>query len=536
MSLGFAPISGDPISAQPHTSVYLTASATFSIITSAFNTLFAATIPFISRATDTPANQPFEGTLEPSLRVDRSISSGDSGYAGFSENFSEISLINTDGFYDSIADLISVNGQEIVCQVGEVIGRAIVAAYGTFESVIRLTGERIRTERNHLVIESRDPALHLSTETVQQSIYTGTGDLQGSSEIAGKRRPFGDGVVFNATPTLVVANELLWQFNAGPVASVQAVKDGGVELTFFADYPTVAALRADGASSSPDVIPPGSYATCIAEGYFLTGGSSFKQITIDFTGLRLTTGDIIENVAVNSAMFPSIDFSSIADLNAAQPASIGYYLDSSSSETCADMFTKLMTGVGGWHGMTPLGQLYVKRFERPANIASAFYDNTNIIDLDRTALPTGIDPPPHRWRVIYGRNWTTMTDLFGAVSTNDPAMADYLTKPYKLVSTTEVQTAHVLENWPDAPDGNPIESYFVNEADAQEEADRLFELYTIGLAAYRFTLKNTMFVHDIGEIINVTDARFGLQDGRYLRIVELSDDLSTMSTEVVGFG
>jgi hypothetical protein len=36
--------------------------------------------------------------------------------------------------------------------------------------------------------------------------------------------------------------------------------------------------------------------------------------------------------------------------------------------------------------------------------------------------------------------------------------------------------------------------------------------------------------------VNVTDSRLGLHLGRYLRIVELSDDLSSMSTEVIGFG
>ncbi len=539
MALGFAPISSGPISSQPigASTLSILATATLSIVAGATETIYAGTVPFITLPTDNPSNRPFEGTLESTLRVDRSIVSTNA-YGGFSENFSELSLINTDGFYDQISDLFSVNGQHIHFSVGTVTGRDIVSAYSAFEHLIHLTGERMRIERDRLVIEARDPALHLSTETVQQQVYAGTGGLEGSSEIAGKRRPFGDGVVFNATPTLVIANELLWQFNAGAVTSVDAVKDGGVELTFFADYPNVAALRLAGASGSPDVIPSGSYATCIAEGYFVTGGASFKQITVDFTGLRLTTADIIENVALTSAALAAVDLdsSSFNDVNIAQPAQVGYYLGSDSNETCSEMFTKLMTGIGGWFGMTPLGTLQIRRFDRPTNIASTFYDDTNILDLDRAALPQGIDPPPHRWRVIYGRNWTIMTDLFGAVSQNDPAMADYLMKPYKLVSTTVTQTNAVLANWPDAPDGEPVESYFAVEADAQTEAQRLFDLYTIGLNSYRLTLKNAMFLHEIGEIINVTNSRFGLANGRYLRIVELTEDLASMSTDVIGFG
>jgi Concanavalin A-like lectin/glucanases superfamily len=754
---GFAPISSRLISAQPHQALYVLSTASITIITSGIDTLYAATIPFITRVGDIPANQPFEGTLEPTLRIDRSIVTSE-GYGGFAENVSELSLINVDGFYDGIVDLISVNGQAIRCSIGEVTGRSIVAAYQTFELIMNLTGERIRMERNHVVIEMRDPALTLQTETVQQRIYAGTGGIEGGTEIAGKRRPFGDGVVFNATPTLVIAAELLFQFNAGPVASVQAVKDGGVQLTFFADYSTVSVLRqatggndsftkillhGDGADASttftdsnvggsahtwtaagnaqidtaqskfggasmlfdgtgdwittpdhadfalgsgdwtidgffnvaggagtfrwlcgqgdgtinanrgvmiflngsnnitgavhiggvenginsttaftttgwhhvalvrtgntlklfidgvqeggnttisgsinhpatvfgvgvegsvagsswngwidefrlsvgvarwtqnftpPSVafatsLQPGFYSTCIAEGYFLLGGVGFKTITVDFTGLRLTTADIIENVALTSAglTISDIDTSSFIDLNNSQPANVGYYLDSESSETCAEMFTKLMRGIGGWHGMTPLGKLQVRRFERPTGIASTFYDTSggNIVEIDRVALPQGVDPPPHRWRMIYGRNWTVMTDLFGQVSQNDPAMADYLMSPYKLASTSESQSMQVLAEWPNAPDPNPIESYFALVIDAQNEANRLFQLYTIGLTAYRFTLKNALFVHEIGEIINVTDSRLSLDTGRYVRIVQLSDDVSSMTTEVIGFG
>jgi len=330
---------------------------------------------------------------------------------------------------------------------------------------------------------------------------------------------------------------LLWQVNNGAVSAITSVKDTGAALTFFADYPTVAALRAAGLALS---IPAGSYGTCIADGYFLLGGSSFGQVTADVTGVRLTTADIIQNVAMTSAMLTAadLDASSFTDLNNDQPATVGYYLDSESSETCADMFTKLMTGVGGWHGMTPLGLLQVKRFDAPPEIASAYYDTSggNIIDIDRTSLPAGVDPPPHRRRVIYGRNWTVMTNIVGAVSASDPALADYLTKPYKIASTTETQGQAIINNYPDAPDPDPVESFFQSEADASAEALRLFTLYASGFTAYRFTLKNAIFVHAIGEVVNVTDDRLGLSTGRYVRLVELSDDSSTMSTECVGFG
>ncbi len=536
--LGFGPISSTPISAQLRWSGYIGTESEL-IVGDAATKIYAATVPFITRVDDDPVNTPFDGTLEATLRIDRSIT-GTDGYAGFSQSISEFSLINADGNYDDLTSAISVNGQEIICSLGTMEGRDTVDAYHNFIPFAVLTGERFKVDRNRVTFETQDPALHLATETVQQTVYAGTGDLEGTSDLEGKRVPFVDGVVFNITPTLVIPGELLWQVNDGAVGAITSVKDGGVALTFAGDYATVALLRAAGLAPSPDITPPGSYSTCIADGYFLTGGSSFGQITADVTGVRLTTADIIQNVALTAAMLTAagLDASSFSDLNTAQPATVGYYLDSESSETCVDMFTKLMTGIGGWHGMTALGLLQVRRFEAPVAIAAAYYNTSggNIVDIDRTALPAGVDPPPHRRRVIYGRNWTVMTNVLGAVSEGNPALADYLTKPYLVAATTAAQGQTILNNYPDAPDPDPVEAYFASSTDAAAEALRLYTLYASSLTAYRFTLKNALFVHQVGEVVNVVDSRLNLSAGRYLRLVEVSDDTSSMSTECVGFG
>lgn len=529
--LGFGPISETPIGDLHQWRTRVAATSALSATESATR-IYAATYPFITRAADQPTNQPFDGTLEGSLRLDRSIA-GSGDYGGYAKSISELSLINADGLYDNLAAAISINGQQITCSIGDITSINTIDTYTQFVRVANLVGERFTVSRSHVTIEMRDPGLTLTTETVQQGVYLGTGALEGGAEISGKRKPFGDGIVFNATPTLVIASELLWQINDGAVASIDAVKDGGVNLSFQADWPTVAQLRAN-------VPALGFYSTCIAQGYFLLGGINFKQITCDFTGLRLTTADIIHNIATTVAGLTAsnIDQSSFDNINAVQPASVGYFLDSGSSETCADMFTKLMTGIGGWHGMTALGVHYIKRFEAPDSLTSFYYDSTGdgILDIDRTALPQAVDPPPHRRRAIYQRNWTVMTDLFPGVSETDPALADQLTKPYLLASTGDAEGNVILGHFPDAPDPNPIESYFANEVDAMAEAERMFDLYTSGFQAYSLKLKNALFLHEIGDVINVNDSRLGLSSGKFLRLVSLSDDCTSMSTDAIGFG
>lgn len=199
--LGFGPISVVPVSSQFKWRAYIYASA--EVITEVLITkLFAATMPFITRSTDTPANQPFDGTLGSSIRIDRSIASGSGGYSGFSEAISEISLINASGIYDALAGAVSINGQEVICAVGEYVGRDIVDPYAAFAVFANLRAERMLISRQSVRIELRDPSLTLSEETVQQSVYSGGGGANGGDEIKGKRKPFGDGVVFNASPVL----------------------------------------------------------------------------------------------------------------------------------------------------------------------------------------------------------------------------------------------------------------------------------------------------------------------------------------------
>lgn len=529
--LGFGPVSDVTVSSvegEWRWHVYAYSQLIFS---ETLTKIYAATTPFITRASDTPANQPFDGTLGGSIRIDKSIAAGDSGYGGFSQSISEISLINSSGIYDDLASGISLNGQEVICSVGEITGRDTVEPYAAFAQFALLRAERMVISRQKVTVELRDPSLVLSEQLVQRSVYGGGGGADGDPEITGKRRPYGDGTVFNATPIQVIGAEGVWQCNDGAVSSITGVKDGGVYLTSAGNFASLALLRAA-------TIDSGEYGTCNAEGYFRLGGASFKQVTVDFTGLRSTTADIIRVIALAAGLSAAqIDSSSFDALNIRQPAPVSYYLDADSSQTAAEMFTSLMRGIGGWHGMNVLGQLQVQVFDAPDEIATAMYasDGGDLADIDRVPLLTGLDPPPRRRRVAYARNYTTMTDLFGEVSFDDPALAEYLKTPFKLAATSDMEAVAIVTNWPQAPDPDPTEAYFVHEIDAQAEAERLLELYSSGLLPYRAVLKNALFLHQIGEVIWVQDNRLGLDDGKYLRLVEIIDDTGS-GTEAIGLG
>lgn len=510
-------------------------------------TIYAGTLPFITLNSDTPANQPVDGTLDGGIVINRSVV-GQDGWTGYSQSVSEVVANNGEGAYDAFGDAYSINGRTITVKVGRIVTPPDgVAPYAQFEPVARLVGERIRLSRAQMIAETRDLQSRLDVP-VQTSIYIGNGELEGGAEIKGQRKPrlFGRqdataGKGGNITPTLVIGSEGLFQVNDGPVDEIIAVRDGGIALTFVADYATVPILRAAVAAGT---IAPGQWGSCNAAGFFAIGGVAFKQITADVVGLTLTTADIIEEVALSAGGLTAADLDAwtFEKLNDDQGAEIGYYLDSQSNETCNEMFAKLMAGIGGYHAVTPLGKLQVRRIEAPVGIASEYYllGAGKLVDVDRADLPRGLDPPPRRQRVAFGRNFTQQTELFGQVSEGDPDFANVLAQPYGLAATPDLSAEEVLADYPFAPDPAPVESYFANEADARTEAERRHALYTSGLKTFRIRLANRFAMHEIGEEIAIKDGgiepRLGLSGWRYVRFVQIDDDAKTGFTDAIVLG
>lgn len=540
--LGYGPLCSRPLLALPEMRAHVAIEIDLEVGSSATVALYAATVPFITMPADDPANTPFNARLMDSLVISRSIVGGD-GYAGYQQNISELSLINADGEYDTVADEYSVNGRDITIKVGLAAANGEVEdAYATFETVAIQLGERLIANRDRLLIEHTDHAAKLDVPA-QPNVYAGVGGLEGGEEIAGKRRPIGLSDVYNGSPVLVIASEGLFQCHDGAVASIGAVKDGGIELDFVADYATVALLRA--AIASTTTVPAGFYATCIAEGYFGIGGIAFKQVTVDFTLSTQTTADIIEWLVLNSTELTAADLDDYTfdDLNNAQSAVRQFYLGADDTSTVAEVMTALMRGIHGWWRLSSLGKLGLMRMEAPGMVAAASYDleGGNLVTLDSEPLPEPVDPPPRRRRVTWAHNFTQQSDLYGQVAEGDPALADYLSKPYKIAPTSDGDAAVILADFPFAPDPEPILGYFRDQADAQAEADRVFALYSSGYRAFSFTARGAFCMHQPGEVVTIADStiapRLGLTaTPRYVRLVEVADNARDFSTAMKGFG
>lgn len=501
----------------------------------------AATYPFISRADDDLPNQGFDPTLVSPGKFSRSIVNN-GGFGELSVGYGDVELINAEADYDDLVEGFAVDGRRVVIKVGAKEGPRTVGAYNGFVTLADLQATGWVAQDDALRISLRDKGYLLEVPT-QPNVFDGTGGLNGGADLTGKRKPIavgdgasGDGA--NVSPVLILPEEYIYMVNDGSVQAIPKVYDSGFELDDTADYPTLAALRAA-------TLVAGQYATCIAFGIFRLGGRPDGRVTCDVEGDNSdgyveTTADVIRFLVENAADVTAADFDDAAfDLfNTLQPAPIFYYLDHESNETLAETLGKLM-GRMGWAGFTRLGMFEIARFDEPGIAPVAYFDQLDISSarIERQRLPSGIDPIVSRLRVTFGHNFTVMTndEIVGDVLENQPNRAAFLQQPFRTVATADADALEIEADHRLAKQTEPFVLYFVDADDAQAEHDRLFALYGVERALYRFTVKGLLHWIDVGHTVHLTYPRWDLHDGRYGVVVEVDLDAPANETTLTVF-
>lgn len=523
--LGFGAISEVAISALPTSLRALFSGAvTYTAIESDDVKLYAATEEYISRLADAPSGQPFRGSLIGLPRFDRSIIGG-SGFDGLTNGWGNATLINAERTYDAFVAGYAVDGRDAVFKIFDP-----TRPYNEGFPAANIVATRITVDDQVMTIGFQDKGFKLSVQT-QPNAYQGTGDLEGGTELAGKRKPLRFGLCKNVTPVLLISGELVLQANDGAVSAISAVYDQGYPLTATSDYATPALLRAA-------TIADGSYGTCIAYGLLRAGGA-FTQLTCDVTGTVSTTGTIIRRIiALTGALVDpvEIDTVSFANIEVTQGASIAYSLDENSTETVAQTFDKLSKGIGAFCGFSRLGLLQINVFTAPSGSPIGEYSDLEVLSIDIESLPSSFDPPPYRQRVIYDRNWTVIDNPVAGVALLDTDRAAWIRTPYRLASTSDADKLAILDDHLQAQDPNIVESYFVNTADALSEANRRLTLANSEYRLYRILLKVHPFSHDICQTIRLTMDKLQFDDGKLLRIPAISDIPEDNTVELRVFG
>lgn len=464
---------------------------------------------YATQPTDSLPNQPFRGVLQ-SFSFERSIMSGDIGQ--FTVGSGSLVISNADANYDFLPTSYAIDGRDINLRVGR-----RTDSYDATFPMARLTAKGWNIGVDSIDTDLVDYSYKLEVP-LQPNIYGGTGGVDGTADLAGKRKPMLFGICLNVTPVQLVPSGLIYQVHDGSVASITAVYDRGASLLQGSDFATYALLAAVSVGS-------GQYATCKALGLFKFGGSGpAGLVTADVQGDNTDgyidkTADIVRwalrhrTVLVDPTDLATASFTAV---NTAQPAPIGIFIGPSDNLTVAAFVQNLMTGIGGWGGHRLDGTFEVRIFQAPTGTSVASFTRGDMLggDIKREPLPSSYQPPSKRWRVAYARCWTVQTsDIAGAVTA---ARRAFLAEQFRLA---EASSATIATDHPFAQDRDPVQSHFQNLSDAQAEANRLIALHKTTRAIYRMTIPRRGLRRDLGDEIRVTHPRFDLSQGRSMIVI-----------------
>jgi hypothetical protein len=101
---------------------------------------------------------------------------------------------------------------------------------------------------------------------------------------------------------------------------------------------------------------------------------------------------------------------------------------------------------------------------------------------------------------------------------------EYALHEYRTVSTED---SSILTTWPFATEIK-VTTLLVNETDAQDEADRLFALYSVRRDMYevKLNLSEIMGVVDLGDVVTLEYPRYSLNSGKDFLVIGMELDLA----------
>jgi hypothetical protein len=468
--------------------------------------------------------QPYADTLDEALDFTWSLPLT----GGFITGRGSTVLGNLDGRYDTLTQRYTTDAQPIEIRLG-----AVGLPQSAWPVVLKglSSGEFIDDAKFEISVE--DNAYKLDVPA-QAAVYSGAGGLDGNADLAGKPLPLCFGWVLNVAPPLVVPNELLYQVHDGAVQAITAVYDQGVLLTAGADYATAAALRAA-------TIAAGSYATCLAQGYFRLNSVPNGAVTADLQGdvsdgdFAETTVDIIRALigrATEVADPGDFYLPALDALDRIQPAPVGIYIGHDETPSVADIVGRLITAIGAFAGFRHDGKFYVGRIDLPEGPPVKRFDKYNFDpNPQKQKLPDGVWPPPAKWLIGYRKNYTVMTDPAGAVSDD---RRSFLAAEYRY-ATAEAPSVRL--DHPFGKDPDPVPGFFRDKTDADAEATRRLALWRRSLGSYAFGVSDRDAVlFNAGDQVFVRHTRGDLTVGRYMMIFDKQLKASTQSATIKAFG
>lgn len=472
-----------------------------------------STFQLNSTASVTNPNIYYEGRVSVPLLMERRMPLLPEEARRVQRQFGAIEILNGDGELDTFVQALAIDGRQT-----RVLYGPYMSAYASFGVIASALGTSWEAADLKVRLNLRDQSYSLDLP-VQSNLYAGTGGAEGTSEIEGKPKPLAYGIDRNVMPTLVDPTNLIYQIHDGAVSSVDDVYDRGAALTdSLDDVSTYAALV-----SLP--VTSGEFATALAVGLFKLGSSPSGLVTCDVQGDATSTYSTALDVIARriledrAGLSPSlINTSAIAGAGASA-TTIGLYVSSEETPTTAEVMNALAASIGGWWGAGRDGKIGMGRLVDPATRTPSIYlDDVDILRLEPEPTPV----PRWRQKTGYQRNWTIQTqDIAGTVT---DARRQFLAEDYRVVSDSDssVKTRHK-----NATDPDFLATLLDTETEAQALATHLKVLFSPDRIIVRATVKRIGYLLDVNSYVRLTWPRLGLQNGRNMAVIGISDRADT---------
>ncbi len=488
----------------------------------AVSTLYFASKGFITEPSDSPANQHFMPRIqEPGSYKQHLFSTGTTQGAS-SVGSGIITLSNPDGGLDIYRDW-GFDGRQLR------VLRLQSDDYADAQEWFTGTVEQIEFTRSKVRVRLRDRLAELD-KAIQPAKFDGsnvgaTGIEGTADDIEGKPKPQTWGKARNISPAPVNTSHPLFGCNFDesgntlPVASIDAVYDNGVLLTFGADRADLAALQA----ASP---AGGTYDTCLAEA-LIKPGTVPASLTCDVTegtsAADRTAAQIVKRILEGPGGLTTADYETVtfARLDVLNSAECGIYL--TDETTILEVTTALLDSIGGWLLPSRDGLFRVGRFEAPSGPAVRSLSEVEILSAERQATgDEGRGVPAYLVALNYQRNWTVRNADEVDRNISDARKA-WLQQETRTVTSEDasVLVTHLL-----APELS-IETRLDVTADAEIEAVRRLNLYKVLRDRYRVTVPAKYAAGlRLGHDVELTLDRFGLQDGKLFKLIGIEETAS----------
>jgi hypothetical protein len=449
----------------------------------------------------------YDGRVDSAGNFSRSVVLTAVDGPSYSQSFGTVLLANGDGALDVLPDISAFVNSRCTILYGQ---RG--AAYSTYKVLATgvVQGVDVSLDQAELYLGGIESALE---KAWSDRTYRGNGGLEGPNGLSGVRKPVVIGRVFNINPVLIEPLTYIFQCHAaGPLAAVSKVSFGGVAMLPTSDYATYADLLAASVSI-------GYYATCLSSGLVKAGltaagvDGSFV-LTVDCEQALFTADTLALSVAQAAVanLGTEIDLPAFADM-ATLDGSFNYGRFLTEPATYADVLTDLMRNMNRYWGISRSGLLTTARLDQaPDSLSSTLvWDETDILAIDRMALPDGFQWP-HASRVVrYFKNWSVQQNLAAIVTS--PAYG----REYKERRGVASFSRNSLE--PPAIDTN-----LMSGASVDLMTSRLLSLHGQQRAMYSVKVSILSGIPSLLESVSVTYPRFGLQAGKPCVVVASSED------------